>query len=73
MIGVMNFLSHNSKSERPNLNCKKSLRSLIIRHRRSPLIRFAKLHKLDPYQIYAEIMKAFPQSDKADNYDALSL
>ena len=35
------------------------------------LIRSAKLHKLDSYQYAVEIMKAVPQSDKAEDYEAL--
>jgi transposase len=35
------------------------------------LIRSAKLHKLDPYQYYVEIMTAIPSCKKADDYEAL--
>ena len=35
------------------------------------LIRSAKLHKLDPYQYYVEIMKAVPYCAKAEDYEAL--
>ena len=35
------------------------------------LIRSAKLHKLDPYQYYVEIMKAVPYCEKAEDYEAL--
>ncbi|MDG2450967.1 MAG: transposase domain-containing protein [Saprospiraceae bacterium] len=31
----------------------------------------AKLHKLDPYQYYVEIMKAIPHCEKAEDYEAL--
>mgnify|MGYP005679261675 FL=1 len=30
-----------------------------------------KLHKLDPYQYYVEIMKAIPYCEKAEDYEAL--
>ena len=35
------------------------------------LIRSAKLHKLDPYQYYAEIMKAIPYCETAEDYEVL--
>ena len=35
------------------------------------LIRSAKLHKLDPYQYYVEIMKAIPHCETAEDYEAL--
>ena len=35
------------------------------------LIRSAKLHKLDPYQYYVEIMKAIPHCDTAEDYEVL--
>ena len=35
------------------------------------LIRSAKLHKLDPYQYYVEIMKAIPYCKKSEDYEAL--
>ena len=35
------------------------------------LIRSAKLHKLDPYQYYVEIMKKVPYCEKVEDYEAL--
>ena len=35
------------------------------------LIRSAKLHKLDPYLYYVEIMKAIPSCKTAEDYEAL--
>ena len=35
------------------------------------LIRTAKLHDLDPYQYYVEIMKAIPYCETAEDYEAL--
>ena len=35
------------------------------------LIRSAKLHKLDPYQYYVEIMKKVPYCETVEDYEAL--
>ena len=35
------------------------------------LIRTAKLHNLDPYQYVVEIMKAIPNCEKVEDYEAL--
>ena len=37
----------------------------------SSLIRTAKLHDLDPYQYYVDIMKAIRHCEKAEDYEAL--
>ena len=62
-------LAFNNKSTNPIfVALQKGARTLCLHF---SLIRSAKLHKLDPYRYYVEIMKKVPYCEKVEDYEAL--